>query len=299
MFWFWLWTLRSICQADRRWWELWLSAANIYCASENWTNTQEVGYWPYMTFLPVCFSGRATRLWRGSWPLKSQGWGNLSQLWASITHTAALAKKVLEPGLVSKGVFVEESCMSLFLRARPPPPQVYPLWGPRLGSTPTRGRSLFKCKSRLRDVGLSGMETGCFWSLHFLLTNWEWSCFPDKVRVSDRNLETVNESLKFCQYQEEVVSPHHRPIKSKKPGLKRHNLFFCATCSWLSFHHLHSFGTYRQLWSNHFPSYSKMSCRCFLPWRDRKDWYREIGSGKQPNPFPGWQMWVEYVLCLY
>lgn len=26
-------------------------------------------------------------------------------------------KKVLEPGLVSKGVFVEESCLSLFLRA--------------------------------------------------------------------------------------------------------------------------------------------------------------------------------------
>lgn len=120
--------------------------------------------------------------------------------------------------------------MSLFLSAQPPLPRVYPLWGPRPDSTPTRGRSLFKCKSRLRDVGVSRMGTGCFWSLHFLLTNWEWNCFPDDVRASDRNLEKVNESLKFCQYEEEVERPYHRPIKLQNQAL-RDTIYSSVPCA--------------------------------------------------------------------
>lgn len=90
---------------------------------------QKDGYRPYRAFLlPVCFSGRTTKLWRGSWPLKRQRVRGISANSELALPTLLFwRRKVLEPGQVSKEVFVEESSMSVSVSHCMTPSQVYPL----------------------------------------------------------------------------------------------------------------------------------------------------------------------------
>lgn len=112
------------------------------------------------------------------------------------------------------------------------------------------------------------------------------SCFPDDVRASDRNLE-ICESLKLCQYQEEVVRPHHRPIKSQSQAL-RGTIYSSVPCAagFLSTTHipLEHTGISEVTTS---PATQKGLTGASSPREmDRKNGYREIGNGEKPTPFP-------------
>jgi hypothetical protein len=114
----------------------------------------------------------------------------------------------------------------------------------------------------------------------------------------DGNLEKISESLKFCQYQKEVLRPHHRPIKSQNQAL-RGTMYSSVprAAGSLSTTHISSEHLSNPEVTTS-PATQKYLAGASCPGKiGGKDGYREIRSGDQPNPFPGWQMWCN-VCCV-